>query len=126
MITTKLMKNKSYEYLLDQFWKYSPLPELASNNKDWNYVFDTETDKWKIVLDLPGYDKSEINITYGHEYIYIHADNKSRGKQQRGFVIYNEMELSSATSEYKNGVLTIDIPKIKENESKNNKKIPIL
>jgi HSP20 family molecular chaperone IbpA len=36
------------------------------------------------------------------------------------------MELSSATSEYKNGVLTIDIPKIKENKSKNNKKIPIL
>lgn len=83
-------------------------------------------DKYVIDMDLPGYDKENIKIEIEDGYLTIHAmassdtdDNdgnfvrKERyfGECSRSFYIGDEITEEDIRASFKNGTLTVEIPK---------------
>ena len=99
-------------------------------------------DKYVIDIDLPGYEKDEIKIQIQDGYLTVHAkmdreeDNKERGKYvrkerymgecSRSFYVGDNIKEDDIKAKFKNGTLTLEIPK-KEEQKKlpETKYIPI-
>ncbi len=91
--------------------------------KDGNY---------HIEVDVPGFDKNDINIEVKNDYLIISAEKKEEvndedknyirrerryGKYERSFYI-GEMDSNKVDAEFKDGLLKILIPKKEEIENK--------
>ena len=93
-------------------------------------------DKYIIDMDLPGFQKENINIDLNNGYLSITAKENSEkedeeqegkylrqeryiGECSRSFYIGDEVEEDNIKAEFKNGILKIEIPKkeIKEQEN---------
>ncbi len=97
---------------------------------------DIKEDKEKYILslDLPGMDKSNINVSLNDRVLTIsgirnveHKENKTdqifrqerfQGQFKRLFTLSDPVEESKMNVEYKNGVLTITVPKLFHTKSK--------
>ncbi len=92
-------------------------PNISINQKDNAYI---------IKADLPGMDKNAINIEINGRLLTISGERKGeKTKQDKGFyrqelsygafsrsvMLPEDSKTNQITSEYKNGVLTITIPK---------------
>ena len=90
--------------------------------------------KYNIEVDIPGYNKEEVNIEAKDGYLTISAEKKIEkkedneekkyfyherryGKVERSFYI-GEMDTDKISAKMENGILKINIPKIEENSSK--------
>lgn len=87
-----------------------------------------ETDKYIIEMDLPGYEKENINISLKEGYLEIIAEvnkeensegkfvHKERyyGRCARSFYVGEQMTEEDIKAEFKNGILKINIPKKEE------------
>ena len=93
----------------------------------------TENDKgYKFIIDLPGYDKSEVKIELKDNYLTVKAEHaakaeeagkpeeeKSRylrrerytGLRQRSYYVGENINVEAIKAGFCNGVLTIDVPK---------------
>ena len=98
--------------------------------------------KYEVVIDLPGYEKDNINIELNNGYLEVSAKVEKNEKQEdeekfvrrerfygecsRSFYVGDEIKEEDINAEFKNGILKIDIPK-KEEKPKlpENKKITI-
>ncbi len=98
--------------------------------------------KYEVVIDLPGYEKDNINIELNNGYLEVSAKVEKNEKHEdeekfvrrerfygecsRSFYVGNEIKEEDITAEFKNGILRIDVPK-KEEKPKlpENKKIEI-
>lgn len=98
--------------------------------------------KYEVVIDLPGYEKDNINIELNNGYLEVSAKVEKNEKQEdeekfvrrerfygecsRSFYVGDEIKEEDINAEFKNGILKIDIPK-KEEKLKlpENKKITI-
>jgi len=92
-------------------------------------------DKYIIEMDLPGYEKENINISLDNEYLVItgkvvredNSDEDDRyvhqerfyGECSRKFYVGDEITDQDISAEFKNGILKIEIPK-KEEQIKDN------
>lgn len=113
-------------------------PSLAKNN----FKADIhETDKeYTIKIDIPGFDKENISVDFDHDVLTVHAKKhaetseehhegqfikkeRSYGSMTRQFYLKNADNKNSKAT-YKNGVLTLNMPKIKDEDS-SKKQIPI-
>ena len=90
-------------------------------------------DKYVVEVDLPGYEKENINLSLKNGYLEIFAkvkkEEKSKdeekyvrkerfyGECSRSFYIGEEVKEDDITAEFKNGILKIEIPK-KEKQPK--------
>ena len=88
--------------------------------------------KYHIEMDIPGYDKQDIKINLENNYLTISAEKKNREEDNSKKYIrrertYSKLERSiylgdadenNITAEYKDGILNIVVPKIKENRNK--------
>lgn len=87
-------------------------------------------DKYEIKIDLPGYEKENINLSLNKGYLEISAKmNKEENKEEekyvrrerfvgecsRSFYVGDDITEEDINAEFKNGILKIDVPK-KENE----------
>lgn len=86
-------------------------------------------DKYVMESELPGFEKEDIKIDISGDYITISAEHKSDrtedgkyirrersyGSFKRSFGI-SDVNAEEISAEYKNGVLTIDLPKKKPQE----------
>ena len=85
-------------------------------------------------IDLPGYDKQDIKIEVENGYLTVTAKKESSndekddkgnyirrerfsGECSRSFYVGEEIEAEDVKASFKNGILTLDIPK-KEEENK--------
>lgn len=91
-------------------------------------------DNYLIDIDLPGYEKDDIKIDIEDGYLTIHAtmnknvDEKEEGKYvrkeryvgecSRSFYVGENITEEDIKAKFKNGTLTIEVPKIE------NKKLP--
>ena len=87
-------------------------------------------DKYLIDIDLPGYDKDNIKIEIQDGYLTIHAsvnkenDEEEKGKYvrkeryagecSRSFYIGDNIKEEDIKAKFKNGTLTLEIPKKEE------------
>ena len=89
-------------------------------------------DKYLIDIDLPGFDKENINLTlnngylnisaklekennYDHEEKYVHRE-RFYGECSRSFYVGDDITEEDIGAEFKNGILKIEIPKKEENK----------
>ena len=92
-----------------------------------------DKDNYVIDIDLPGFDKKNIKIDITDGYLTINAkvnneDNDSKkgkyiskersyGECSRSFYIVDEVKPESVKANFKNGILTLEVPKV-ENKGK--------
>lgn len=90
-------------------------------------------DRYVIEVDLPGYDKENINLELKDGYLevsakvekvqddedknerYIHKE-RFYGHCSRNFYVGDEIKQEDIRAEFKNGILKIDVPKKEEHE----------
>ena len=110
-------ENEEYENAV-----WSPLTDI-SENKD-NYI---------LKMDLPGIDKKDVKISYSDGQLYISGERKqekedkdskyhrverSYGKYYRAFTLPAKIKDSAIDAEFKDGQLTITVPKSEEAKPK--------
>jgi len=93
-------------------------------------------DRYVIEMDLPGYEKDNIDVELSDGYLvisanafketkneddakYVHQERFS-GHCSRSFYVGDSIKKEDIEAEFKNGILTLDIPK-KEEEAKEEK-----
>ena len=100
-------------------------------------IKETE-DGYIIDMDLPGFDKKDIQIDVENGYLNINAksensnDEEEKGKFirreryygecSRSFYIGEDVHEDDIKATFKNGILSLDVPKVKEKEKKPEKK----
>ena len=88
-------------------------------------------DKYIIDVDLPGFEKENINVSLNNGYLnitakkieeenneqekYVHQE-RFYGECSRSFYVGDDMKEEDINAEFKNGTLKIDIPKKEETE----------
>ncbi|MEM4260148.1 MAG: Hsp20/alpha crystallin family protein [Candidatus Woesearchaeota archaeon] len=110
--------------------------ELVTSNYKQPLSDIYETDKEIIVeVEMPGVDKKDIQVFVNNDGIDIKAETKTETKEEdkkrgmyrfernysgfyRHFSLPNNADANKANAEYKNGILKINIPKLKIGEQK--------
>ena len=121
-------------FLNDPFFKES---ERLSHPLMKTDIKETE-DSYIIDVDLPGFDKKDIQIDVENGYLNINAkrdDSKDEedngrfirreryyGECSRSFYIGDDVHEDEIKATFKNGILGLEIPKVKEIENKEEKK----
>jgi len=80
----------------------------------------SEDDTVKVVAEVPGVDKSDINLSCTEQNLTIHVDSEQR-KYFKEVDLPFSVEPESAKASYKNGVLQVTLNKRKEKEFTGNK-----
>lgn len=89
-----------------------------------------EGDKYLLESELPGFDKEDIHLDLDGDYLTITAQRNSEKEENNGNYLRRERSSSSyrrsfniaacdsgnIDAEYKNGILTVSLPKKKEQE----------
>lgn len=116
------------EMFNDPFFTRKPEVKLMKTDireKDNSYLVD---------IDLPGYEKGDIKISVEDGYLTVSAKKESNdeekddkgnfirrerfsGECSRSFYVGDDIEAEDVKASFKNGILTLDIPK-KEDEKK--------
>ena len=92
-------------------------------------VKDNE-DRYEIMADLPGVDKDKLSVTLEDGILTIEANTEEEqseekegrvirkerrsGKYLRSFTLGHDVQESDIKASFKNGVLTLEAPKLKE------------
>jgi HSP20 family protein len=96
-----------------------------------------EGDNYVVKASLPGFEPDQVNISVTGRNLTIHAETKQEqehkeegqllreryfGALSRSIVLPSEVNADQAQAEYRNGVLTLTLPK---SEVERTKKIPV-
>lgn len=89
-------------------------------------------DRYEVKTDLPGFEKSEIDVQYNHDILSIAAEHKteteaaeegrylrrerSTSSYRRQFVVKN-IDEDKISGKFDNGVLTLQLPKTQREET---------
>ncbi len=133
MIYMMLVPRRNNFDLFDDFFGDDIFTKRSSNLMKTD--IREKKDKYVIEMDLPGYEKENINISLGNEYLVItgkvvredNSDEDDRyvhqerfyGECSRKFYVGDEITDQDISAEFKNGILKIEIPK-KEEQIKDN------
>lgn len=121
---------------LDYYWNSifdDRLSIYDSNSLKTKFI--TKDKQYVLVLEVPGYDKSQITIKVSGNKLFvagnIEKDNKSDASDDytnRNFnyvvSLYDDVDQNQVSSNLKNGILTIILPRMEVKE-KDAKEIPI-
>lgn len=94
-------------------------------------------DKYVIDVDLPGYNKEDIKISVENGYLVINAStNEEKNEEEKGkvikkeryygqcsrsFYISDDLTVEDIKASYKNGTLSLEVPKKDEQEKETEK-----
>lgn len=133
MIYMMLVPRRNNFDLFDDFFGDDIFTKRSSNLMKTD--IREKKDKYVIEMDLPGYEKENINISLDNEYLVItgkvvredNSDEDDRyvhqerfyGECSRKFYVGDEITDQDISAEFKNGILKIEIPK-KEEQIKDN------
>lgn len=123
--------------LFDDFFKDDFFRGKEHNNLMKTDIREDE-EKFILDIDLPGYNKEDIKIDVTDGYLNIHAktsssnDKKEKGKYvrrerffgecSRSFYVGDDILDDSVKASFKNGILSLEIPKVDEQKKLSNKK----
>ncbi len=134
-----LVPRRSSFDLFDNFFDEDFFPKKEHNLMKTD--IKEKKDKYEIMMDLPGYEKENINLELDNGYLVVSAKEEKEenhddekfvrrerfyGECARSFYVGNEITEEDIKAEFKNGTLKIEVPK-KEEKPKlpENKKIEI-
>ena len=133
-------RNSSFD-LFDDFFKEDEFFTRKQTNLMKTDIKEKK-DKYVIEVDLPGCEKENIDLSLNNGYLEIFAkivkENNSSddekylrqerfyGECSRSFYVGDEVTQKDIDAEFKNGILTIEVPKIEEvEETPESKRIEI-
>ena len=98
-----------------------------------NSIFNENDKSYFLILEMPGFDKSNIDLTINEDIINIAAQRKnieslSNDKfinYQQSYYLPENVQIDKIKAKSKNGILSIEIPKLKK-VKKDIKKIDII
>lgn len=122
--------NKLFSTFGDKFG-ISRAEEDAYENAVWSPLADIseDDDKYVVKLDLPGIDKKDVKLSFTDGQITISGERKQEneeknakyhrvermyGKYYRSFALPTKIKEDKIDAQFKNGQLTITIPKADE------------
>ena len=140
MIYMMLVPRRSNFDLFDNFFDDDFFPKKERNLMKTD--IKEKKDHYEIIMDLPGYEKENINLELNNGYLEISAkvekeeDNSEEekfvrrerfyGECARSFFVGEDISEEDINAEFKNGTLKVEIPKKEEkSELPETKKIEI-
>lgn len=146
MNRVKLNPQANSLFDLDNFFNgfYQPAPAVKSAAKTADRVFSPRIDiyeleqGYQLIAELAGFSKDKINITVDDSVLTIEANNevienetdpeqakgkvlrKERisGKFARSFNLGQDIDAAGIKAEFKDGLLTLNVPKVEESVKK--------
>lgn len=135
-------KNNSLDLWDDIFDDPFFTSNRAFGRREENRIMKTDIkelkDKFEITIDLPGYDKENLEMSIEDGYLTIHAKTSKEstkdeegkfvrkerffGECSRSFYVGEEVTEEDIKASFKNGTLTIDVPKKEEKKALPEKK----
>ncbi len=120
---------KQMDKMMEDFWAKERSLMKRMDIKEPSVDIEDKKNELKITADLPGVDKKDIEINVGQDSIEIKAQKKKEAevkrknfyRQERAFSgFYRALSLPAivnpdkAKSSFKDGILKINLPKIRE------------
>ena len=120
--------------MFEDFWKGSPIPSIrVSVGETFPVDVKDEGDKLRIIADLPGFEKKDINLEVSEDTVEISA-KRARERQEAGETFFRKERVSGAVrrsfslpckvdpdrakASFKDGVLEVELPKIEVKKEK--------
>ena len=133
-----LMPRRNDFDLWDDFFN-DPFFSRKNENRLMKTDIREKEGSYLVDIDLPGYDKSDIKISVDDGYLTINAKKEEKndetgedgtfirherfsGECSRSFYVGEEIEAEDVKASFKNGILTLDIPKKEEDKKLPEKK----
>ena len=121
--------------IFDEFFRGDFLGNNTLFTRDWNPAVDVVENKDNYVLnaELPGMNKDDVKITLENNVLTIRGEKKNEfekkegnyhrvernyGSFERSFTIPGTVKADNIDAEYKDGVLTLTLPKAEEAKPK--------
>ncbi len=121
------LKNNGWLTTFDPFESLDTLDSMFTPVVRYNTDVTDEGDSFKLVADLPGFQKEDIHINLEDNVLTISAEHSEEQKEEKckGKYIYKERTFGSykrsfhveeidqdnIDASYENGVLTLNLPK---------------
>mgnify|MGYP001359679547 CR=1 FL=1 len=121
--------------LFDRFFDDMPVPTIFGEGGNWVPAFDiSENDKEFVVsAEIPGMDSKNLEVTFSEGVLKVKGEKKREteengdnihrveryyGSFQRSFMVPVKVEEDKVEATYKDGVLTLTLPKAEKKEVK--------
>ena len=118
-------------------WDYAP---VVKNNRTMNADVKEFDDKYELELEMPGYSKDDISAELKDGYLTVTAEKKDNndqkdengkyirrerfyGSARRSFYVGKDMKEEDIHASFKNGILTLFVPKKQAQPVVENKKL---
>lgn len=131
-----LMPRRDFDLFGDDFFR-DDFFKGEKNNLMKTDIKETE-DNYILDIDLPGYKKEDIKVDITDGYLTINAktssdkEEKEKGKFvrrerftgecSRSFYVGEDIKEDEIKASFKNGILNLEVPKVKPEEKKSDKK----
>ena len=111
--------DRMFREFTDSFMRF-PFGETGLLERDWRVPFsemeyDKEKNEIRLVLEMPGLEKKDIEINVNGRNVKIRGQNDNR-KYMRSYTLPRELDPSNVKASFNNGILEITIG-IMEEES---------
>jgi HSP20 family protein len=126
--------------LFDDFWRDFSVPSLASFGRGtWPNLDVSETDKEiRVTAELPGMEEKDVELVLNNNLLTLRGEKKTEtqngegvhlteryyGAFERTIPLDAEVDRDKVAATFKNGVLTVTLPKTESAQSKS-RRIPI-
>lgn len=124
---------REVNWMFDNFFRGVDEPSLLSGT--WMPAVDVaeENDEYIIKIELPGVSKDDVKITLESNILTVRGEKKaeketneknyhrmerSYGSFQRSFTLPTTVKNEKISAEYKDGILTVTLPKAEESKPK--------
>lgn len=131
-----LMPRRDFDLFGDDFFR-DDFFKGEKNNLMKTDIKETEN-SYVLDIDLPGYKKEDIKVDVTDGYLTINAKTSNETKDEkkgkfvrrerftgectRSFYVGEDIKEEEIKASFKNGILNLEVPKVKPEENKSNKK----
>jgi len=127
-------RRSPFDNVFDTFFNDSRLPVATGNGSTWApHVDVTESDAaYAISAELPGLEERDIEVTVADGILTLKGEKnaveekkrenyyrqeRAYGRFERSFRLPDEVQADKVEAQFKNGVLTVGLPKSEEAQS---------